>query len=201
MLTTKRGGNNPLTFQVYRDQSGFTYAHAGESTNAGVFLKLRYGLTDNTTLMLTALQNNQAIATLCTQFTGVVPCGIGPNNTSTAKYQFVYGTVQSLIGEVAVQVTGYIVDAERALEPDQPLHRSVRRATGRRVRSTNRSQPTRIRLTRGLAGQATISKDNHTITLNATTFAAQTTFNPLVSTGSSTLVTRRSTPCRRPRTG
>ncbi len=57
VLATKRGGNNPLTFQVYRDQSGFTYGHAGESTNAGLFLKLRYGLTENTTLVLTALQN------------------------------------------------------------------------------------------------------------------------------------------------
>jgi hypothetical protein len=44
-------------------------------------------------------------------------------------------------------------------------------------------------LTRGIASQATISKDNHTITLNATTFGSQTNFAPLVSFGSSNLVT------------
>ena len=43
-------------------------------------------------------------------------------------------------------------------------------------------------ITRGLAGQGTISKDNHTITVNATTFAAQTYFTPLVATGTSNLV-------------
>ncbi len=61
MLYTKRAGNNPLTFQDYQDESGLTYAHGGESANIGDYLKLRYGLTDRTTLMFTALQNNQAI--------------------------------------------------------------------------------------------------------------------------------------------
>ena len=187
-LTTKRGGNNPLTFQTYLDQSGFTYGHAGESTNAGEFLKLRYGLTDNTTLVLTALQNNQAISTLCTQFTGVVPCGIGPGNTFTGKYQFVYGTVQSLLGQVAVQATGY-VSTQYGLA--NQVDRFIDRCVGA-VNPCPMAEPFATNtnsLTRGLAGQATISKDNHTITLNATTFAAQTTFAPLVSTGTSNLVT------------
>src|SRR6185312_9599879 len=43
-LHTLREGNNPLTFNTFTDQSGLTYAHAGESSNAGDFLKLRYGL-------------------------------------------------------------------------------------------------------------------------------------------------------------
>jgi hypothetical protein len=188
VLTTKRGGNNPLTFQDYLDQSGLTYPHGGESTNAGEFIKLRYGLTDNTTLVLTALQNNQAIATLCTQFTGIVPCGIGPGNTSTSKYQFVYGTVQSLVGEVAVQATGYI-SSQYGLsnEIDRFIDDCVGALTPCPVAAPFATDTDS--LTRGLAGQATISKDNHTITLNATTFAAQTYFTPLVSTGTSNLVT------------
>ncbi|HEV8022299.1 MAG TPA: TonB-dependent receptor, partial [Candidatus Lustribacter sp.] len=186
VLTTKRGGNNPLTFQVYRDQSGFTYGHAGESTNAGLFLKLRYGLTDNTTLVLTALQNNQAIATLCTQFTGVVPCGIGPNNTSTSKYQFVYGTVQSLVGQVAVQVTGY-VSTQNGLS--NQINRYIDQCVALPI-ACPEYEPFATdtdSLTRGIASQATITKDNHTITFNGTTFSAQTNFTPLVATGTSTL--------------
>jgi len=187
-LTTKRGGNNPLTFQDYLDQSGLTYPHGGESTNAGDFIKLRYGLTDNTTLILTALENNQAIASLCTQFTGTLPCGIGPNNGSTSKYQFVYGTVQSLVGQVAVQATGYI-SSQNGLS--NQVNRFIDECVGALVPCPV-SEPfatDTASLTRGIASQATISKDNHTITLNATTFAAHTSFTPLVTFGSSNLVT------------
>lgn len=187
-LTTKRGGNNPLTFQDYLDQSGLVYPHGGESTNAGDMLKLRYGLTDNTTLILTALENNQAIASLCTQDTGILPCGIGPNNTSTSKYQFVYGTVQSLVGQVAVQATGY-VSSQNGLSNE--INRFIDECVGALVPCPV-AEPFATdtdSLTRGIASQATISKDNHTITLNATTFASQTMFSPLVESGTSDLVT------------
>jgi hypothetical protein len=188
VLSTKRGGNNPLTFQDYLDQSGIDYAHGGESSNTGEFIKLRYGLTDNTTLVLTALQNVQAISSLCTQDTGILPCGVGPDNGSTSKYQFVYGTVQSLIGQVAVQATGYI-SSQAGLTND--LNRTIDECVGALV-ACPVAEPFATgtdSLTRGIATQGTISKDNHTITLNATTFSAQTTFNPLVTSGTSDLVT------------
>jgi hypothetical protein len=187
VLTTKRGGNNALTFQQYLDASGQTYAHGGESTSAGEFIKLRYGLTDNTTLTLTALTNNQITQSLCTQFTGPVPCGIGPGNNTAGKFEFVYGTVQSLIGQVAVQATGYI-NSQYNLTND--INRTIDMCTGQAVPCPTAepfSTDTRS-ITRGIATQATISKDNHTITLNATTFAAQTTFAPLVTTSTSTFV-------------
>jgi hypothetical protein len=187
VLTTKRGGNNQLTFRQYLDQSGINYAHGGESSNAGDFIKLRYGLTDNTTLTLTALENNQAISSLCTQDTGILPCGIGPGNGSTSKYQFVYGTVQSLVGQVAVQATGY-VSSQNGYSNEQ--NRTIDECVGALIPcpvaepfATNTTS-----LTRGIASQATISKDNHTITLNATTFGAVTNFTPLIATGTSLLV-------------
>jgi hypothetical protein len=188
VLSTKRGGNNPLTFQQYLDQSGVDYAHGGESSNTGEFMKLRYGLTDNTTLVLTALENNQAISSLCTQDTGTLPCGIGPGNGSTSKYQFVYGTVQSLVGQVAVQATGYISSQDGV---SNDLNRTIDECVGALVPCPV-AEPFATgtdSLTRGIATQGTISKDNHTITLNATTFSAQTTFNPLVTSGTSNLVT------------
>jgi hypothetical protein len=187
VLSTKRGGNNPLTFQDYEDQSGITYPHGGESTSAGEYIKLRYGLTDNTTLTFTALQNNTDIETLCTQYTGPLPCGLGPGNNSTGKFQFVYGTIQSLIGQVAVQATGYL-NSQYNLSNE--INRFIDECVGQAV-SCPMAEPYATdtnSITRGIAAQGTISKDNHTITLNATTFAAQTTFNPLVLTGTSTFV-------------
>ena len=187
VVATRRGGNNQLTFRDYLDQSGQSYPHGGESENEGQLVKLRYGLTDNTTFTLTALQNNQATASLCTQFTGPVPCGIGPNNTTSGKTQFVYGTLQSLIGEVAVQATGYVSSQFNA---QNQLARTIDMCVGATVpcpvaepfaSDTNA-------LTRGIAAQGTISKDNHTITLNVSTFASQTNFTPLVTSGSSALV-------------
>ena len=187
VIATRRGGNNPLTFQDYLDQSGQTYPHGGESTNTGQLVKLRYGLSDDTTLTLTALQNHQTIAPLCTQFTGVLPCGIGPNNSLTGRTQFVYGTVQSLIGQVAVQATGY-VSTQYDLQND--INRTIDQCVGAAapcpVAEPFATDTTS--LTRGVATSGTISKDNHTITLNLATFASQTTFTPLVTSGSSTLV-------------
>ena len=113
LLHTKRAGNSPLTFQDYTDQSGLDYAHGGESANIGDFLKLRYGLGDNTTLMFTALQNNQSDSSLCTQFVTPLPCGIGPDNGNAGNFQFMYGTVQSLIGQTAISLTGYVNDNAR----------------------------------------------------------------------------------------
>ena len=52
--------------------------------------------------MFTALQNNQANTALCTQFVTPLPCGIGPDNGNAGKFQFVYGTVQSLVGQTAL---------------------------------------------------------------------------------------------------
>ena len=186
-LVTRRGGNNPLTFQDYLDQSGITYAHGGEQTNSGEFIKLRYGLDADTTLMFTALENNQYTSTLCTQFTGPVPCGIGPYNYSTGKFQFVYGTVQSLVGQVALQVTGYISDSNNN---SNQLNRTIDECVGAAVPCPV-PQPYAAEtssLTRGVAFQASISKDNHTITLNGAGFSTATHFNPLFSTGSTSLV-------------
>jgi hypothetical protein len=182
-LTTKRGGNNPLTFQDYLDASGLTYPHAGESTNAGDFIKLRYGLTDNTTLVLTALTNHQDVANLCTQFTGPLPCGIGPNNTTTGRYQFVYGTVQSLVGQVALQATGYVsTQFSLSANNNRFIDTCVGAAVPCPLADPVATDTTSV--TRGVATQGTISKDNHTITLNATSFASRTGFTPLVASGS-----------------
>ena len=200
LLHTKRAGNSPLTFQDYTDQSGFDYAHGGENANIGDFVKLRYGLTDRTTVMFTALQNNQATSSLCTQFVTPLPCGIGPDNGNTGKFQFAYGTVQSLIGDTAITLTGY-VNSNHSLTSD--LNRYIYNtctgpvdplappcAVGPQLSPFSSESGS---LARGLAASATLTRDKHTFTLSGSTYAGITTSTPLVLSGSSALFVRPST--------
>lgn len=175
-LHTKRGGNSPLTFQDYVDQSGLRYAHGGENASTGDFVKLRYGLTDNTTLLFTALQNQRATSSLCTTWVTPLPCGIGPDNGTAGRFRFFYGTVQSLIGMTALSITGY-VNNNTSLTND--LNRYIAPAGGGTpVLSPYAAQQST--LARGLAVSATATKDRHTITLSGSTYAGMTTFSPLV---------------------
>lgn len=169
LLHTDRQGNSPLTFQNYLDASGQTYPHDGESTNRGDFVKLRYGLTDSTTLNFTALQNNQASSSLCTQFVTLEPCGIGPLNGSSNKFQFVYGSVQTLIGETALSVTGY-VNNNASRTNDQ--NRFIDGVASPFASATNS-------LARGLAFSSTLTRNKHTFTLSGSTYAGTTNFTPI----------------------
>lgn len=170
-LHTYRGGNNPLTFETYRDQSGLTYPHAGESTNAGNLAKLRYSLNDRTTLNLTAIQNDQGTSVLCTQDVTLLPCGIGPGNTSDGKFQFMYGSVQSLIGETSMSITGY------ASANSQYTNDALRYVNGgfNPFVSTTKSN------SRGVAFASTLTKGKHTFTLSGSTYASITSFQPVVN--------------------
>ncbi len=197
LLHTKRAGNSPLTFQQYLDQSGLDYAHGGENANIGDFVKLRYGLTDRTTLMVTALQNNQANSALCTQFVTPLPCGIGPDNGNSGKFQFAYGTVQSLIGDTAITLTGY-VNSNRSLADDLNRYIYITCPATAPPGCTPGPQLTPFSsqsgsLARGLAASATLTRDKHTFTLSGSTYAGITTSTPLVLSGTSALFVRPST--------
>ena len=183
LLHTKRAGNSPLTFQQYVDQSGIDYAHGGESANIGDFLKLRYGLTDRTTLMFTALQNNQSSSSLCTQYVTPLPCGIGPDNGNSGKFKFAYGTVQSLIGDTAITLTSYLNnnvsltnDLNRYIYQTCPPTASATCVTGPRLNPFSSQSGS---LARGVAASATLTRNKHTFTLSGSTYAGITTFTPL----------------------
>ncbi|MBV8750079.1 MAG: TonB-dependent receptor plug domain-containing protein, partial [Candidatus Eremiobacteraeota bacterium] len=197
LLHTKRAGNSALTFQDYTDQSGIDYAHGGENANIGDFLKLRYSLNDRTTLMATGLQNNQSNTSLCTQFVTPLPCGIGPDNGNSGKFQFGYLTVQSLIGDTAVTVSGYVNDnnsftndLNRYILNTCPAGSPPGCTVGPVLNPYSAQNGS---LARGIAGSATLTRDKHTITLNGSTYAGITTFTPLVLTGTSAQFVRPST--------
>jgi hypothetical protein len=174
VLHTLREGNNPLTFSTFTDQSGLTYPHAGESSNAGDFLKLRYGLGDKTTLNFTVLQNNSGTSALCTQDVTLLPCGIGPGNTNASTFQFAYGTVQTLVGETTLSATTYI-NSNNGYQND--LLRFVDGTQEPLVSNTKSTS-------RGVAFLATINQGKSTWTFNGSTMESTTNFNPIINVSS-----------------
>ncbi len=169
VLHTYRSSNNPLTFQDYLDQSGLTYDHGGESKALGDYVKLRYSLGDaRTTINATFLQNNANIASLCTQDVTIVPCGIGPDNSSQTVVH--YGTlqVQSLIGEVSNTVSAYAI-----------TNKSVSSDNDRYVVGTYDPLSSFTGTgAHGLAFSSTISQGKHTVSLTGSTYASTTQFLP-----------------------
>ena len=170
-LHSDRGGNNPLTFQTFRDASGLTYPHGGESAAFGDFAKLRYSLGDRTTLQFTTLQNNTDTVALCTQYVTLLPCGIGPGNTNRGKFGFTYGGLQTLVGEVALNATAY-TSSQHQFSDD------INRFVNGTPSPSSSNQAT---LARGLALSATISQGRHTIVASGSTYASTTNFTPIVS--------------------
>jgi hypothetical protein len=171
VLHTLREGNSYLTGFDYEDQSGLTYPHAGESSNAGDFVKLRYAMDESTTISLTTLQNNQGISSLSTQDVTNLPSGIGPGNTTESTFQFGYVTVQQLIGETTTSITSYVNsnngfqdDAERFID-----------GTASPLVSNTRA------ITHGIAFLSTVNQGKSTWTLNGSTIDTTTFFNPIIN--------------------
>ncbi len=166
---TWRGSNNPLTFQDFEDQSGITYAHEGESTSLGDFLKVRYRLNDNrTSIAGTALSNNNDFHALCTRFVTLLPCGSGPGNYSFGRFGFGYGTIQSLIGSFATTFSGY---ANSNVQNSDYLLRYI---DGVPAPSSSTNNTT----TRGIAYSSSIAEGHHTLSVSGNTFSSITNSIP-----------------------
>lgn len=180
LMHTFRNGNNPLTFQDYEDESGLRYPHGGEFSNLGDFGKLRYSLGDGrTTIMATGLDANNWNNSICTQITGALPCGIGPNNQNYSAFRMGYITVQSVVGEVAGTVSAYSTGSSNTAD-DINRYINGTNAPSLNVNGSN---------TRGIAYSFSISPGAHTITLSGNTYAALQTTTPVIgtSTGGGTI--------------
>jgi hypothetical protein len=181
---TWRGSNSPLTFRDYEDQSGLTYPHGGESVTESDLVKLRYDLGDErTSITATGLDTNRDSAAICAQFVTILPCGIGPNNTSYGRYALGYATVASLIGNIQANVSGY-TNAGTSYTND--LNRYVLAL----VPGADPSDPADYdptldpsasfteTLTRGVAYSASLAQGNHTFIITGNTYAAINSSTP-----------------------
>ncbi|MDE2572387.1 MAG: TonB-dependent receptor [bacterium] len=107
VLHAWRGADSPLNGAFYQDQSGLAYRHRGGSIQSGDLVKLRWRVGTRSTISAMSVGSNRSIAPLCTQDTGRLPCGIGPGNDLFGHYRLATLTLQSLVGDVAAQLTGY----------------------------------------------------------------------------------------------
>jgi hypothetical protein len=166
---TWRGSNNPLTGRTYLDASGLDYAHEGESQSLGDFLKFRYRIDDRTTFSGTGISSNSRIEPLCTQFVTLVPCGAGPGNQTTGHFAFGYGTLQSLVGNVAASLSIYANSS-----------RSDSDFSDRYVEGLpSPSHDVMTMFSRGIAYSASAAQGRHTLTFSGNTYAATNGSTPL----------------------
>jgi hypothetical protein len=200
---TARWSNSPLTFDVYEDQSGLTYAHGGNSFTESDLLKLRYTLGDDrTSVTASALDTNRIAYQICAQDVTVLPCGIGPNNYTFGRYGLAYTNVQSLIGNVQTSFTGYVnagtnnvndlnryvlelsPGATNPLDPDAY------------VPTLDPSASLSDTLTRGLAYSGSIAQRNHTFSLSGSTYSAINSSTPTAGSQYVTAFTNAATSTR-----
>ncbi len=176
---TWRGSNSPLTFRVYEDQSGLTYAHGGNSVSVGDLIKLRYTLADErTSVTASALDTNRLAYQICAQDVTVLPCGIGPGNDSFGRYGLAYATVQSLIGNVQTSFSAYTNSGTQntndlnryvlALVPGAPDPTDP----GDYEPTLDPSASFTNTVTRGLAYSTSLAQGNHTFAVSGSTYSA-----------------------------
>ncbi len=184
---TWRGSNSPLTFNVYEDQSGLTYAHGGDSMTESDLLKLRYTLGDErTSITASGIDTNRLAYQICAQDVTILPCGAGPNNYNFGRYELGYATVQSLVGNVETNVSGYI---NAGTQNVNDLNRYVLQLTPDAPDPTDPSayEPTldpsaslTDTLTRGIAYSASLAQGNHTFIFVGSTYDAINSSVPTV---------------------
>jgi hypothetical protein len=76
----ERGESGPLNGMRFLDSSGLSYTHDDLSETTGDAVKLRYPFSANDIVVASFVNLDSSSPLICTQFTGVVPCGYGPRN-------------------------------------------------------------------------------------------------------------------------
>ncbi len=169
---TYRAVPSLLDGMTYLDASGLSYNHNGDRNSTGTLLNLRYQLTDAQTISGLYMHSTNSANMVCTQFTGPVPCGFGPNNTNNGTFDLYSLSDNALIGNTQVQASFF---GTRMSSLNDLLNRfvgGVAAPTG--TQSTNYSN--------GFSVNATLpARDRHTISISAYSTNSRSTFTPLVS--------------------
>jgi hypothetical protein len=169
---TFRATPSLLDGMTFLDASGLDYSHNGDRNSTGTLLNLRYQLTDAQTLSALYSHSTNSANMVCTQFTGTVPCGFGPDNTTNTTFDLYSLSDSALIGDTQVAATFY---GRRSSSLNDMLNRfvgGVASPTG--TKSTNYAT--------GFTFNATLpARDRHTISISGNTENSSSTFTPLVA--------------------
>ena len=167
-----RNSPNPIDGAYYLDASGLAYSHDGAAQNDGDLLKLRYYMGTNHTLTAFFMSSYRFQDVNCFQFTGPLPCGYGPDNSSFGRFSLLSVGDTALIGATALQFSAYGTNSRNDRDLLDRLVQGVAAPTGTEF----------IGRTRGASINAQLaSGERHTITLQATTNASTSATNPLVA--------------------
>ncbi len=92
---------------TYLDASGLDYSHNGDSGIAGELARFRYQFSDSQTLTGTFLGSSRSTNLVCLRITQAVPCGYGPDNTSSSNVQMYSLQDNALVGQTSIVASIY----------------------------------------------------------------------------------------------
>ncbi len=169
---TYRATPSLLDGMQYLDASGLFYNHNGDRNSTGTMANLRYQLTDAQTINALFIHSANSANLVCTQLTGPVPCGFGPDNTTNTTFDLYSLSDNAIVGDTQLQAS---VFGTRMSSLNDLLNRyvaGVAEPTG--TQSTNYSN--------GFSINATLpARQRHTISISANSQNSRSAFTPLVS--------------------
>ncbi len=171
-MHTYRMNPSLLDGMQFLDQSGLDYTHEGDRQQMGSLLKLRYQLNESQTLTGSYMHSVNGAELVCTQYTGVLPCGYGPNNSYDTAFDLYSLTDNALIGDTQVQAALFGSRSNSTRDLLDRYINGVAQPTGTQT-STSMS---------GFSVNATLpAQQRHTISISAYGTNSSTNFTPLVS--------------------
>ena len=172
VMHTYRLNPSLLDGMQFLDASGLDYTHEGDRQQIGSLLKLRYQISDSQTLTGTYMHSSNGAELVCTQYTGSVPCGYGPNNTFSTAFDMYSFMDDALVGDTQVQASLF---GTRGNFTHDLLNRFI---NGEAAPTGTQSSMS----SNGFSVNAMLpAKERHTISVTAYGTNSTTAFTPLVA--------------------
>ncbi len=170
-MHTYRMNPSLLDGMQFLDASGLDYTHEGDGQQFGSLVKLRYQLSESQTLTGSYMHSVNGSDLVCTQYTGVLPCGYGPNNSYDTAFDLYSLTDDALIGDTQVQAALF---GSRSNSTRDLLDRFI----------NGEAAPTGTQTATSMGGFSVNAmlpaKQRHTISVTAYGTNSSTAFTPLV---------------------
>lgn len=172
VMHTYRMNPSLLDGMTFLDSSGLDYNHEGDRQQFGSLIKLRYQMSDAQTLVGMLMHSTNGAQLACTQYTGAVPCGYGPNNSFGTSFDMYSLMDSAMIGDTQVQASLFGTRGEFTHDLLDRFINGQAAPTG--TRSTMQSL--------GYSVNAILpAKQRHTISIDAYGTNSSTAFTPLVA--------------------
>lgn len=172
VMTSYRLNPSLLDGMQYVDASGLDYTHEGDRRSNGALVNLRYQLSQSQTLSGMFMRSSNYADLACTQDTGKLPCGYGPNNSHNSQFELYSLMDDALIGDTQLQASFF---GNRGTMTNDLLDRFINgEAAPTGTQSTMSSN--------GFMLNAILpAQQRHTISIRAYETQSKSVFTPLVA--------------------